>query len=82
VAASLKVIVFVSCRNTHDLPPELPKSRPLLWFGVDVRPHLVGWTMLNNDLVLINFVLNIEILYLNVLYTFSTTCFALALMLS
>jgi hypothetical protein len=40
------------------MSPKLTKDRPLLWFRIDVCPHLLSRTMLDHDVTLVDFILN------------------------
>ena len=62
--------IHVVTRDAHYLPLELTEDCPLFWLCVDVCPHLLGGTVFNGDLPLVDFVFNVKILNLDVLGTF------------
>ena len=66
----LEVGVIVISGDAHNLSTEFAEDRALFWLGVDVRPHLIGGAVFEDDFTLANFVLNVKILNLDVFGTF------------
>ena len=64
-----KVGVVVVSGDAHNLSTEFAEDRALFRLGVDVGPHLVGGAMFEDDFSLADFVLNVEILYLDMFCT-------------
>jgi hypothetical protein len=62
-----KIVVVVVHGNAHGMAPEHLKDGPLFWLCIDIRPHLTSRAVLDYDFALINLVLNIKILYLDML---------------
>ncbi len=44
---------------------EYSKDGPLVWLCINVCPHLTGWAVLDCNFALTDLVLNIKILYLD-----------------
>ena len=76
---SFVVFVIVFRWNAHHMSSELAIHSTLFWFCVYIRPHLVSRAMLDFDLAIVNFLLNVEILYLDVFSSFRAACFSVRL---
>ena len=66
----LKVGVVVISGDAHNLSTEFSEDCTLFRLGIDVGPHLVGGAMFEDDFSLSDFVLNVEILNLDMFGTF------------
>jgi hypothetical protein len=62
-----EIVVVVVRGNAYAMDPEHPKDGPLFWLCISVCPHLTGWAVLDYNFALIDLVLNIKILYLDML---------------
>jgi hypothetical protein len=52
------ISVLVIHWGAHDVSSEDSKYQTLLWFGVDVCPHLLGGTVFDNDLAVVDLILD------------------------
>jgi hypothetical protein len=60
-----EILVVVVHGNAHDMASEYSKDGPLVWLCINVCPHLTGWAVLDCNFALTDLVLNIKILYLD-----------------
>ncbi len=70
VYGALESLIVVIGRGAHDLSTKFTEDSTLFWFGVDVGPHLLGGAVDEHNFALVNFVFDVEILYLNVFSVF------------
>ena len=72
---SLKILVVVFCGDTHRMAPEGAEDRTLFGFGIDIRSHLFGRTMLNLDFTIVDLFFDVKILYLDSFVRFELLAF-------
>jgi hypothetical protein len=74
---SFVIFVVVIHGYPHDMASKFAVHQTLFQSCIYVHPHFSYWAMFNLDLPIVNFFFDAEILHLDMLCSFCTTCFTI-----